>query len=116
MGDHLDFSGSVFNEPFVAKSVVHSSQVTSVHVTRPDDKVYVVLRTDYFYDGESTNVVGVAMYKDAANDFVRTYSVPQSTLIAHEQGTEGLWYRHFDVNAPGDIEMVALYVEVTNVI
>lgn len=84
-----------------------------------DDKMYVVMKSELYGvgAGETTSPVGVAMSVDRANDFVRTYKVKGGKTTAHEQGTDGLWYRHFDLpEFPNGVEMVAIYVEVTDVI
>lgn len=84
-----------------------------------DDKMYVVMKTEFYgrYDGENTRPVGVAMSKEKANDFVRTHKVDGGKLTAHEQGTDGLWYRHYDLPDMTDsVEMVSVYVEITDVI
>ncbi len=118
MGDHLDFSNSTFNKPFVGKSVTQVTQTVTT-VARPDDKVYVVMKSEFYGrgSGENTFPIGVAMSVEQANTFVRTYKVAGGKLTAHEQGTDGLWYRHFDLpEMPDSVEMVAIYVEVTDVI
>lgn len=117
MGDHLDFRGSVFNEPFVGKSVTTVTQSVTT-VARPDDKMYVVMRADFYDNAENAYPIGVAMTLEKANNFVKTYRIDGAKLVAHEQGTDGKWYRHFDF--PEDsgefIESTAVFIDVTDVI
>jgi hypothetical protein len=84
-----------------------------------DSKMYVVMKTEFYgiKDGENTFPIGVAFSVDKANDFVRTYKVEGGKLTAHEQGTDGLWYRHFDLpEMPDSVEMVAVYIEITDIL
>lgn len=111
MGDHLDFRNSVIQGPFVGKSVTQAVVSTPLIPT----EVFVILRTNYYYEGNETNVLGVSLSKSDANDFVRKYTVPDSTLTAHERGHDDLFYRHFQVHE-GDIDDVAVYIEVTKML
>ena len=104
--DHIDFRGSVITGPFVAKSVTQVSQTVTT-VARPDDKTYIVMRADYADYDVDTYPLGAAMSKEAANAYVRAYKVDNGTLQANEQGTDGTWYRHFDMP---DGEETAVYV------
>ena len=74
MGDHFDFRGGVFNQPFVGKQVTQVTTVQSVQVARPDDKFYVVMK-GWSLIGDDTQVTGpdkVAMSLDMANSYVLT--------------------------------------------
>ena len=117
MGDHLDVRNSTFHEPFVGKSVMQVTQTVTT-VARPDDKMYVVMRADFFEDSENSYPIGVAMTLDKANTFVKSYRIDGAKLVAHEQGVDGKWYRHFDFpEDSGDfIESTAVFIDVTNVI
>lgn len=112
--EHIDFRGSTFNTPVIGKSVTQVSQTVTT-VARPDDKMYVVMRSDHYDTGEDAYPVGVAMSLEAANIFVKSYTVEGAKLINHEHCTrDGSWYRHFefDQNHGSYIESVAVYIAV----
>lgn len=116
MGDHLDFRGTVYYGPVVGKSVLVNAQVTEV--ARSDDKVYVVMREDWYdgdYETETKHVVGVAMSKERANDFIRNWTDPEGYLHPwfasyNENGTIRREYRS------DDFERMTLSVAVTDVL
>jgi hypothetical protein len=102
MGDHLDFSGSVFNEPFVGKSVVHTTQVTAVVPPRMDDKVYVVTRYDWLEgDHESDQRISITAARSLAkaNKYVGAWKDPEGYLLPHYEDwlddTTGKLTRYF---------------------
>jgi hypothetical protein len=114
VADHLDFRGGVFNEPFVGKSVTQVTQTVTT-LARPDDKMYIVMRSDFYDYGEDAQPVGAAMSMEKANIFVRSYVVEGATLTAHEHcQRDGSWYRHFEFDPSQEsfIERVAIYVAV----
>lgn len=117
MGDHFDFRGGVFNEPFIGKQVTQVTTVQTV-VARPDDKMYVVMREDWMegdYESDTKYVVGVAMSKERANDFIRNWVDIEGYLHPwfasyNEDGTIRREYRS------DDHERMTLSVDVTNVL
>lgn len=116
MGDHFDFRGTVSYGPVVGKSVLVNTQVTEV--ARHDDKMYVVTREDWMegdYESDTKYVVGVAMSKERANDFIRNWTDPEGYLHPwfasyNEDGTIRREYRS------DDYDRMTLSVAVTDVL
>lgn len=124
MGDHIDFSGSVFNEPFVGKSVtVQSSSIASVTLPRLDDKVYVVLVVtettaedeDHACYSTYVDVKGVAMSVEKANKYIRSLTFQDAVMTHEDISTDGTLYRHYDLTNSRD-STIAVYVDVVDVI
>lgn len=108
--EHLDFRGSVITGPFVAKQVTEVRQTVTT-VVPSEDKMYVIMRSDFYDSEELANPIGVATSRDSANAFVQTYTLKDARLAAHEQGTDGTWFKHFDhIGTDMIIESTSIYV------
>ena len=118
MGDYINFSGGVFNTPVIGKQVTQVTTVQTVEVARPDDKLYVVMREDWMegdYESDAKYVVGVAMSKQRANDFIRNWVDVEGYLHPwfasySEDGTIRREYRS------DDYERMTLTVVITDVL
>lgn len=83
MGDHFDFRGGVFNEPFIGKQVTQVTTVQQVEVARIDDKVYVVRRYDWVegdWESDTEQNIAAAMSLEGANQFILGWKDPEGYL------------------------------------
>lgn len=62
-----------------------------------DDKMYIVMRADYWEEGADNYPLGVAMSKEAANVYVKAHDIEDGTLTAEEYSVHGTCYRQFEM-------------------